>query len=150
MKMILTLVAFFVGTNVSAQSSGNNEMADLADMVYIFTCADKSTYVQNLTDKYGDLGSDFAPEQQREMMQMLLSGSEDQVRQELQKQLTLSAGFEEIVLAMLCTIPEMKAKEINASCLNDKTGAQMSTDTLLKVCAEFQFLKISYFNQLPN
>jgi hypothetical protein len=137
MKTILTLVAFFVGTNVSAQSSGNNEMAEIADMVYIVSCSDKSTYVQTLTDKYGNLGPDFAPEQQREMMQLLLGGTEEQVRQEIQKQLALSGGFEEIVLAMLCTVPEMKSKEINASCLNDKTGAQMSTDTLLKVCGEF-------------
>jgi hypothetical protein len=112
-------------------------MEAIADMVYIMSCSDKATYVQTLKDKYGDLGPDFDPAEQREMMQMLLSGTEEQVRTEIQEQLKLSGGFEEIVLAMLCTVPEVKAKEINASCVNDKSGAQMSTDTLLKVCAEF-------------
>lgn len=137
MRMILTLVAFFVGFNVSAQTTNNGEMAELADMVYIIACEDKSTYLQTLVAKYGQLGPDFDAQAQREMMQTLLGGTEEQARQEIKEQLAASGGFEEIVLAMVCTVPEMKAKEINASCLNDKTGAQMSTDTLLKVCAEF-------------
>lgn len=137
MRIILAAVAVLLGTNVFAQTANNNETEAIADMVYIMTCSDKSTYAQNLIDKYGNLGPDFDPSEQRAMMQLLLSGNEDQVRQEIQKQLDASGGFEEIVLAMLCKMPQMKAKEINASCVNDTTGAQMSTDTLLKVCAEF-------------
>jgi hypothetical protein len=144
MKQILILAILTCTTNLWAQDSDNSELAFAAEINYTVTCGDQATYKEDLKAEFGpDILSAFEDptgnvDDRRAFSQNLLVASEKEVRDIISKEVEAAFGFAPIALAMLCTTVELKAADYAKSCVNDKTGQQMSTATLLKVCDEFK------------